>query len=287
MFIKTILHQIFSRSLIILFNQISIILIISIIAIRFDLETFGYFGQSMILIQIGWIVSNFGLINYSIESKLKSQNTLFVSKFVSLAFIQILLFSTAYVLFLFFLLQVNILNLPDKFFLSTIPSIIFGSFHCMWFFQSMNAPKTLVKITFYSRLFFLISTYLFIFNDNHLYIFFAQAISLLIVSLCSLKIIFYEHRVSFIPPLLRNILNTINCQFPFFLNLIMNSHINILWGFAASLTASPAMMSFYYIGDQAFRTCGALSSIVSQVLRSNTINQQNNNSIIIKILKVF
>jgi len=275
MYIKTILNQIFSRSLIVLFNQISSILIISIIAVRFNFETFGHFGQAMILIQIGWIISNFGLINYSIESKLKLKNSKFLSKFVSQAILQILLLSIAYALFLFCLLRLNILNLPEKFYLFTIPSIIFGSFHCMWFFQSMNEPNTLVKITFYSRLIYLISTYCFIFNDNHLFIFIIQAASLLIIALYSLKILFYKHNLNFSLPPMKNIFNGFKFQFPFFINLITNTHINIIWSFAASLSLSPAMMSIYYIGDQVFRTCGAFTSIFSQVLRSNTLDHKN------------
>ena len=93
MFKNKILNQIFSRSLIVFFNQISILLIISIIAIRFNFETFGHVGQAMILIQIGWIISNYGLMNYSIESKLKFKSSIFLSKFVSLAILQIFLFS--------------------------------------------------------------------------------------------------------------------------------------------------------------------------------------------------
>ena len=275
MFIKKILNQIFSRSLIVFFNQISILLIISIIAIRFNIETFGHVGQAMILIQIGWIASNYGLMNYSIESKLKFKSSIFLSKFVSLAIVQIFLFSITYVLFLFCLIQLNILNLPEKFYLFTIPSIIFGSFHCMWFFQSMNKPNTLVKVTFYSRVIFLLSTYFFIFNDNHLYFFIIQSASLLIVALYSLKVISYEYNLNFSLPPIKNIFNTIKYQLPFFLNSIMNTHVNILWSFAASLSLSPAMMSIYYIGDQVFRACGAFSSIFSQVFRSNTLGQKN------------
>ena len=275
MFKNKILNQIFIRSLIVFFNQISILLIISIIAIRFNFETFGHVGQAMILIQIGWIFSNYGLMNYSIESKLKFKSSIFLSKFVSLAIVQIFLFSITYVLFLFCLIRLNILNLPEKFYLFTIPSIIFGSFHCMWFFQSMNKPNTLVKVTFYSRVIFLLSTYFFIFNEDHLYLFIIQAASLLIVALYSLKVISYEYNLNFSLPPIKNVFNTIRYQLPFFLNSIMNTHVNILWSFAASLSLSPAMMSIYYIGDQVFRACGAFSSIFSQVLRSNTLDQKN------------
>ena len=279
MFKNKILNQIFSRSLIVFFNQISILLIISIIAIRFNFETFGHVGQAMILIQIGWIVSNYGLMNYSIESKLKFKSSIFLSKFVSLAIVQIFLFSITYVLFLFCLIRLNILNLPEKFYLFTIPSIIFGSFHCMWFFQSMNKPNTLVKVTFYSRVIFLLSTYFFIFNEDHLYLFIIQAASLLIVALYSLRVISYEYNLNFSLPPIKNVFNTIKYQLPFFLNSIMNTHVNILWSFAASLSLSPAMMSIYYIGDQIFRACGAFSSIFSQVLRSNTLDQKNKKQI--------
>ena len=275
MFINKILNQIFSRSLIVLFNQISILLIISIMAVRFNLDTFGHFGQAMILIQIGWIVSNFGLMNYSIECKLKLKRSRFLREFVSLAIIQILLLSITYIVFLFCLIQLNILNLPEKFYLFTIPSIIFGSFHCMWFFQSMNKPNTLVKVTFYSRVIFLLSTYFFIFNEDHLYLFIIQAASLLIVALYSLRAISYQYNLNFSLPPMKNIFNTIKYQLPFFLNSIMNTHVNILWSFAASLSLSPAMMSIYYIGDQIFRACGAFSSIFSQVFRSNTLDQKN------------
>ena len=219
----------------------------------------------MILIQIGWIVSNFGLINYSIESKLKLKRSKLLSKFVWLAILQILLLSVTYVLFLFCLIQLNILNLPEKYYLFTIPSIIFGSFHCMWFFQSMNEPNILVKVTFYSRLIFLLATYFFIFNEDHLYLFIIQAASLLIVALYSLRVISYQYNLNFSLPPMINVFNTAKYQLPFFINLITNTHINILWSFAASLSLSPAMMSIYYIGDQIFRSCGAFSSIFSQV----------------------
>lgn len=244
-------------------------------AVRFNIDTFGHFGQAMILIQIGWIVSNFGLMNYSIEYKLKLKRSRFLSEFVSLAIVQILLLSITYIVFLFCLIQLNILNLPEEFYLFTIPSIIFGSFHCMWFFQSMNKPNTLVKVTFYSRVIFLLSTYFFIFNDNHLYFFIIQSASLLIVTLYSLRAMFYKYNLNFSLPPIKKVFNTFNYQLPFFLNSIMNTHVNILWSFTASLSLSPAMMSVYYIGDQIFRACGAFTSIFSQVLRSNTLHHKN------------
>ena len=86
----------------------------------------------------------------------------------------------------------------------------------------------------------------------------------------------YNISLKYVP--IYKIIKGITDQFPFFINLIVNSQINILWAFSVSVSMSPYFISLYYIGDQIFRSAGIFSNIISQVFRVNTINKKENES---------
>ena len=86
----------------------------------------------------------------------------------------------------------------------------------------------------------------------------------------------YNISLKYVP--IYKIIKGIKDQFPFFINLIVNSQINILWAFSVSVSMSPYFISLYYIGDQIFRSAGIFSNIISQVFRVNTINKKENES---------
>lgn len=278
MFIKDTINQILNRSLIVFFNQLSIIIIIPIIANRFDLITFGYIAKTMIFIQLGWLFSNFGLINRAIEEIPNIQKKKYLDFFVSRALLQIFYLCLIYISGLYLLIKYNILYIPSEIFISAIPAIIFGSYSCLWFFQSKKNPKALVKITFFSRLFFLVTTYFYIYEINNFYFFTIQAISLFLISSYSIKLMITKYNISLKYVPIYKIIKGIKDQFPFFINLIVNSQINILWAFSVSVSMSPYFISLYYIGDQIFRSAGIFSNIISQVFRVNTINKKENES---------
>lgn len=278
---KNIINQIFNRSLIILFNQGSIFLIITILANRLDLNNFGLLSASMIMIQLGWIVSNFGLINSSIEFMQKNKTNNEKNNFISFSLIQIFLLALLYISFLFILINLDLISFPLKLLTFIVPSILIGSFICQWFFQAINEPEHLVKITFLSRLLFLTITFFYINENNFFYFFFFQALSLAIVASFSIFHIVKIKKFPITKIKLQYFKRMFTSQTTFFFNHILNSQINLVWAFFASLSLSPSSISFYFIGDQLFRSAGIFTNIISQVIRSNTINRSNHDLMII------
>ena len=82
-FLDTI-KQITSRSAIIIFNQLSLIIVIPILASRLSLENFGQVAIAMTIAQLIWVVSDWGIQNYSIEIWEKFDDTNKKNNFISL-----------------------------------------------------------------------------------------------------------------------------------------------------------------------------------------------------------
>ena len=72
---KATLKQIFGRGSIILINQISVLLAIPILAARLDFLVFGQVAIGFVLVQLSWVLSDWGIQHFSIEQwpKLKTQ----------------------------------------------------------------------------------------------------------------------------------------------------------------------------------------------------------------------
>src|SRR6056300_1789584 len=72
---KATLKQIFGRGSIIAINQLAVLLAIPILAARLDFLVFGQVAIGFILVQLSWVVSDWGMQHYSIEQwpKLKTK----------------------------------------------------------------------------------------------------------------------------------------------------------------------------------------------------------------------
>ena len=102
-----VINQIFQRSSIVLINQLSLLITIPYIASIFSSNTFGLFSQSIIFIQVTWIISEWGINNYCINifpKDTKNQNHLFI-EISSMVFILLITIS------FFIFLIIKILNI--------------------------------------------------------------------------------------------------------------------------------------------------------------------------------
>ena len=124
--------QISSQSLIILINQLSMIVAITIIASRVDLFTFGQISIAFTLIQVSWIISDWGMTNYVIEKWSDTRNKIFLccNLIYSRVFISLLMF-----LLLSSIIIFNLIELPNNFKFWIFFSVFMGSLTPLWFFQ--------------------------------------------------------------------------------------------------------------------------------------------------------
>ena len=139
-FLDTI-KQITSRSAIIIFNQLSLIIVIPILASRLSLENFGQVAIAMTIAQLIWVVSDWGIQNYSIEIWKKFEDTNQKNNFISSFLLLNISISILSLILIFILIKSEILNLSLLFFIFNIPSVVFGALLPIWFFQVIKKTR--------------------------------------------------------------------------------------------------------------------------------------------------
>ena len=148
MFIDTIKH-ISRRGSIIAINQLSVLIAIPILAARLDLEVFGQVAIGFLLVQLSWVVSDWGIQHYSIEEwgkKVKQKEKIFfTASVICLNF----LISLVCLLGIFLLTYFQVIDFSYFYFMCLIPSIIMGGSYPLWFFQVNNYCNRVDRITKY------------------------------------------------------------------------------------------------------------------------------------------
>ena len=125
------INQIFHRSLIVIINQTSIIITIPYLANIFSYESFAIFSQAIVFIQITWILSEWGIGNYSINIFPKSKNFQF-KLFIEINYL-VLLLLLAISACLFLIITFMSTNIDSKLFYILLFSFIFGGLNPLWF----------------------------------------------------------------------------------------------------------------------------------------------------------
>ena len=151
-FLNTI-KQITSRSAIIIFNQLSLIIVIPILASRLSLEHFGQVAIAMTIAQLIWLVSDWGIQNYSIEIWKKFEDANQKNNFISSFLLLNISISILSLILIFILIKSEILNLL-YFFIFNLPSVVFGALLPIWF-SSNKKPDELILPTLISRILYL------------------------------------------------------------------------------------------------------------------------------------
>ena len=198
MFFNIIKHAL-SRGSIILTNQLSVLIAIPILASRLDFFIFGQVAIGFVLVQLSWVISDWGVQHFSIENWSRAKTLRDKNRLISLLLTLRLSVAILCLLIILFFIQVNLLNFPLLFWTSIIPSILMGGAYPLWFFQVNKIPQTMILPTFMSRLVYLLVIY-FLVNDNSsaYWAFLAQGINMGAITLYAYWHMIIRHSYSWI-----------------------------------------------------------------------------------------
>jgi O-antigen/teichoic acid export membrane protein len=268
--LKNTLKQIIGRSSIIIINQISILIVLPLLAFRLDLEMFGQIAIGLVLIQMSWMISDWGIQNYSIEKwpnqKTLNQKNEFISVVTSLR----LLVSVFCLLIIYPMVNLGFIDFPMKFFFCIIPSVIMGGSYPLWFYQVQKSPHEMILVTFYTRNLYLLIIFILVKgNTSAFWVFLAQGINMTIITIYAFFKIYAKYNFCLKSFKYKSLLLIFKQSWPFLINAIANNQINTLWGFGLAIFGGPGSMAIFNLADQIYRAGGALSNIISQAVRIN------------------
>jgi PST family polysaccharide transporter len=257
-----------SRVSIILTNQLSVLIAIPILASRLDFLVFGQVATGFVLVQLSWVLSDWGVQHFSIENWGAAKTLRDKNKLISLLLTLRLIVAIICLLIILFLIQVNFLNFPLLFWISIIPSILMGGAYPLWFFQVNKIPQTMIVPTFMSRLVYLLVIYLMV-NDNSSahWAFLAQGMNMGMITLYAYWHMIMRHSYSWINFNNKQFTFLLRSGFPYLLNAVTNNQINTLWGFGLAVVGGPIAMAIFTLGDQIYRMGGALTNVIAQSVR--------------------
>jgi len=267
MFINITRHA-FSRSSIILINQLSVLISVPILASRLDFFIFGQVAIGFILVHLSWVISDWGVQHFSIENWSKARTLIDKNRFISLLLSLRLSVSIICLLIIFFLIEANILNFPILFWICIIPSILMGGVYPLWFFQVNKIPQTMIIPTFVSRILYILVIYLLaIDNASAYWAFLAQGINMCAITVYAYWHMIKYHSYSWIDFNKKQFTFVLRSSFPYLLNAVTNNQINTLWGFGLAVVGGPMAMAIFNLGDQIYRMGGALTNVIAQSVR--------------------
>lgn len=273
MFLNTLKH-IFGRATIIGINQVAVLISLPILASRIDFYTFGQVAIGFLLVQLSWLISDWGIQNYSIEVWRSLNDNLKKAKFISYAIMLNLIIAIIFLILILLLVQLNILSFPFYYWLCIIPSILMGSVYPLWFFQVQKSPQDMILPTFISRLIFLGMVFILVeSNETASWAFLAQGVNLSLISIYAFFRMYMNYSFNWQRVNFREITLLARSSFPFLVNSITNNQINTIWGFGLSVTSGPYAMALFNLGDQLYRAGGAISNIIAQSIRIHFIGK--------------
>ena len=267
MFINILKHAL-SRGSIILTNQLSVLIALPILASRLDFFIFGQVAIGFVVVQLSWVVSDWGIQHFSIETWGRAKTLRDKNKLISLLLTLRLSVAIVCLLIIFFLIQLNFLNFPLLFWICIIPSILMGGAYPLWFFQVNKIPQTMIMPTFLSRLAYMLVIYLLV-NDNSsaYWAFLAQGVNMGAITLYAYWHMIVRHSFSWINFNKKQFTFILRSSFPYLLNAVTNNQINTLWGFGLAVVGGPMAMAIFNLGDQIYRMGGALTNVIAQSVR--------------------
>lgn len=270
-FIKITFNQVFYKLIITLANQLSTLISIVILANHISTTEFGKVAICLILLQLFWFLSEWGIPNYSIEllasksSKAKKKD--FLKTILAFHLFCFGLFS----LLLGVLIKFIFFDLDFKFYLTTIPCLFFGIFNFFWFFSLINKIEKIVIVTIIARGFLIGALFcLGNYTDGHLYLALYGA-SLGIIGLYSLSQLIklgYIENIPSVRHLFTRLYYLKNSTIYFFTNLTDNQ-LPLIWSFVVSIVGGAPLVSLYTLADQIFRSVIIISIFISQTIRIN------------------
>lgn len=273
MFLNTLKH-IFGRATIIAINQAAVLISLPILASRLDFYSFGQIAIGFLLVQLSWLISDWGIQNYSIEVWRNLNDNFKKTKFISYAIMLNSFIAIIFLISILLLIQLGILSFPFYYWLCIIPSILMGSVYPLWFFQVQKSPQDMILPTFISRLIFLGMVFIFVeSNETASWAFLAQGVNLSLITIYAFFRMYTNYSFNWQKFNFREIILLARSSFPFLMNSITNNQINTIWGFGLSVTSGPYAMALFNLGDQLYRAGGAISNIIAQSVRIHFIGK--------------
>lgn len=273
MFLDTIKH-ISKRGSIIAINQLSVLIAIPILAGRLDFEVFGQVAIGFVLVQLSWVVSDWGVQHFSIEEWGKKTKQNEKNHFTTLIICLNFLISLFCLLVIFLLASFQVIDFSYFYFICLIPSIIMGGSYPLWFFQVNKSPQDMILPTFFSRIIFLCVIYFYVESNESAHMaFLAQGINLSLITLYSFYRLKNHYKFNWSLISFWEVLSIEKKSRPFLVNAITNNQANTLWGFGLSIIGGPSLMAIYNLGDQIYRAGGAMTNIVAQSIRIHFIGK--------------
>ena len=265
---KATLKQIFGRGSIIGINQISVLLAIPILAARLDFLVFGQVAIGFVLVQLSWVVSDWGVQHFSIERWPKLKTKLQQNTFTSIVTFLRISIAVLCIALIFILTLFGLIEFPIIFWLCIIPSILMGGAYPLWFYHVQKSPHEMIGVTLVSRCIYLLLIIFLVHDDESaIWAFLAQGINMSIITIYAYFRMYYRYSYRFENFQFNSWLNTLKQSFPFLINAITNNQINTLWGFGLSLLGGPQAMAIFNIGDQIYRAGGAITNVIAQATR--------------------
>jgi len=267
MFLDTLKH-IFGRATIIGINQVAVLISLPILASRLDFYIFGQIAIGFLLVQLTWLISDWGIQNYSIEIWRKIGGSSQEFKFTSCAITLNLLIAIFMLFLIWILIQFNVLDFPIKYLFCILPSIVMGSLYPLWFFQVQKSPQDMILPTFLSRLIFIGMVFILVIdNQTASWAFLAQGVNLSLITIYAFFRMYTHYSFKWHYPKIKTVKEIAQNSFPFLVNAITNNQINTFWGFGLSISAGPGAMALFNLGDQIYRAGGAITNIIAQSVR--------------------
>lgn len=270
--IKASLNQVSSRMIIMLFNQLAVIVTIPWLAIQLSPEVFGLVSTSLIIIQVGWVFIDWGLMNYATEIWQGVENKNTKNKLITNLIMSRLILSGLYLTLIFCLITLEVIYIPEFYFPPLALSTIFGALFPLWFFHVIKSSNDLVGITLFTRIAFILLVIVFVKTDAHatsyLYL---HSVSFMVITLFAYYKMIVKYSFIWLGFNFIHSVSHITQGIGFFLNSLTNSNVHVMWGFAVTVTQEPIVIGIYNIAEQGYRAGSAISNTVSQVLRLNTV----------------
>ena len=251
-------------------NQITVIATIPFLAEKFSPSLFGIVSISLILIQTGWIISDWGIISYAIENWRNKNSILEKNIFITNLLASKISIAVLYLSLIGLLIACQVIKLPLLYFIAVIFSTISGAIHPYWFFNLNKINNSLVNITIVSRVSFLFLVFSLVDQDGGLTFMFLHVLSFSVITIYSLFFMIKRCNFSFEGFETTQIFFHIRKSTNFFANNIANNHINMIWSFLLSVTQGSNIIGVYNIAEQGYRAGNAVTNIVANVIRINT-----------------
>jgi len=272
------LKQIFHRMSIVFSNQLAVLITIPYITFVLGVDNYGVVAAGMILVQICWILCDWGFGYHSIEFFSKNYSSKLRNQYFSSVFIIKIAIICFFSLFVYFLVQAKLILITNQILtLSLFLPFLAGGLNPINFLQAIKEPKYLVKPTFFSRILYLILIFSLV-NDfeSSYWIFVAQGITMFFISVFGYMVLFRRFNFRLVCPSVFFIKKQFTEATPFFLNGIITANFSSFWGFGLSLLASPYQLAIYSLADLVLRSANTLSTIVPHAIRANFIHQPLN-----------